>query len=235
MPDRGVKSACFTMDEKLIELVRGKPELYDMRCQNYSDTVHKTQVWDEIGKVLSKTGTECKDRWLSIRSQHRKVMRKKNRNGSAANRKWRYEDAMAFILDCMRNKSRLSYLPYDEDEDSAKNEETSAEGRNETDNTAELDSALGLEDETGPTKTSRSKKPSEIAAITLKKSKMGKNGAYRRIEWDEHPIDVFLRSMATTVKTFSRYDQHLVKNQIFSIVSNMEAKYLSPSSPPPTE
>lgn len=44
------------MEEKLIELVRAKPELYDLANKLYSDNVHKKKVWEEIGKALEKSG-----------------------------------------------------------------------------------------------------------------------------------------------------------------------------------
>lgn len=34
------------MDELLIEFVRGKPELYDMGSNHYSDNVYKNKIWE---------------------------------------------------------------------------------------------------------------------------------------------------------------------------------------------
>lgn len=41
-----------------------------------------------------------------------------------------------------------------------------------------------------------------------------------------HPIKSFFSLMATTVKNFSPTDQHYVKTKIFSIVNDIESKYL---------
>ena len=46
----------LSMEELLIELVREKPELYDMSSTLYSDNIHKNKVWDEIGRTLNKSG-----------------------------------------------------------------------------------------------------------------------------------------------------------------------------------
>ena len=44
------------MDEKLIELVRGYEELFDMANEKYSDNLHKEKIWKVIGEALNKTG-----------------------------------------------------------------------------------------------------------------------------------------------------------------------------------
>lgn len=46
------------MDERLIELVRGHEELYDMSNKKYSDNLHKDKIWKEIGEEINKPG-EC--------------------------------------------------------------------------------------------------------------------------------------------------------------------------------
>jgi hypothetical protein len=44
--------------ELLIEYVRGKPELYDIRSNRYSDNVYKNKAWDEIGRKLNRKGNQ---------------------------------------------------------------------------------------------------------------------------------------------------------------------------------
>ena len=43
-------------DEKLIELVRGYEELYDMSNKKYSDSYVKEKIWNSIGEELNKSG-----------------------------------------------------------------------------------------------------------------------------------------------------------------------------------
>lgn len=45
-------------------------------------------------------------------------------------------------------------------------------------------------------------------------------------ECPSDPIDTFFSLMATTVKKFSAADQHFVKTRVFSLVSEVEGKYL---------
>lgn len=42
-------------------------------------------------------------------------------------------------------------------------------------------------------------------------------------------IDQFFALMASTVKKFSPFDQHLAKTQVFSLINKIEEKYLAPS------
>ena len=44
------------MDERLIELVRGHEELYDMSNKKYSDNLHKNKIWKVIGEEINKPG-----------------------------------------------------------------------------------------------------------------------------------------------------------------------------------
>ena len=45
-----------TMDERLIELVRGYEELFDMTNRRYSDNCYKDKIWKVIGEELYKPG-----------------------------------------------------------------------------------------------------------------------------------------------------------------------------------
>jgi hypothetical protein len=42
------------MDEKLIELVRKCQGIYDMSNKEYSDSVRKEKLWEQIGEELKK-------------------------------------------------------------------------------------------------------------------------------------------------------------------------------------
>ncbi|XP_042205387.1 uncharacterized protein LOC121854717 [Homarus americanus] len=44
------------MDERLIEVVRGYEELFDMTNKKYSDNLHKDKIWKVIGEAINKPG-----------------------------------------------------------------------------------------------------------------------------------------------------------------------------------
>lgn len=43
-------------DEKLIELVRRNPALFDLQNSKYSDNTFKEKIWNEISKELNVPG-----------------------------------------------------------------------------------------------------------------------------------------------------------------------------------
>jgi len=47
----------------------------------------------------------------------------------------------------------------------------------------------------------------------------------KREEQSSHPIDTFFLLMVTSVKKFNATDQHFIKTKLFSLVSDIEAKY----------
>lgn len=63
----------------------------------------------------------------------------------------------------------------------------------------------------------------ESASSTLMKYILQKKDQDQAI----HPIDHFFSLMASTVKNFSPLDQHMVKTKIFTMVSQIEEKYLT--------
>ncbi|KAL7640750.1 UNVERIFIED_CONTAM: hypothetical protein RMT77_009025 [Armadillidium vulgare] len=228
------------MDEKLIQLVRDKPELYDMSDTRYSDNNHKNLLWEEIGNILNKTGAECKQRWMSLRSQHRKALQKyqQNLNGPTSNciRRWKYEEAMKFLIVFMKEKSIIPFIKKEEDgddvedEDDEKNGESTNDGFEKSDN--ELDSIprtwVQVTESTPPMAPKKKQKITETPVSSpIVKYPLEKSDAIK----EQDALDMFLLSMSSTIKTFSPYDQHLVKTQIFDIVTRMEAKYLMPDSP----
>lgn len=48
----------------------------------------------------------------------------------------------------------------------------------------------------------------------------------KRKEQPPQPIDTFFSLMATSVKKFNVTDQHFVKTILFSLVSDIKAKYI---------
>ncbi|KAK8389726.1 hypothetical protein O3P69_009016 [Scylla paramamosain] len=101
----------------LIELVKGKPELYDLTSLQYSDNVAK-RGWVEISRQMGCEGSKCKERWESLRAQYRKHKNKKTKSGQAADgfQKWKFEDQMSFLLAFTKDRTRVTSLEKAENE-----------------------------------------------------------------------------------------------------------------------
>ncbi|CAK1578042.1 unnamed protein product [Parnassius mnemosyne] len=85
--------------EKLIELVRQYECLYDYRHKEYKNNIHKTLLWDGIGRTLNIEVSKAKDIWRTLRDGY--VRYKKEAKGqSGSSRKYSHymwSEQMAFL------------------------------------------------------------------------------------------------------------------------------------------
>ncbi|XP_055617026.1 transcription factor Adf-1-like [Toxorhynchites rutilus septentrionalis] len=96
-------------DRALIEMVRQYEELYNMSDERYTDKIHKDNVWRQIAMELGSTDVACKTRWISLRDQFRKTIKKKEEtDASEPSSKWKYEDCMSFVLPMQKRRKTLS-------------------------------------------------------------------------------------------------------------------------------
>jgi len=112
--------------EKLIELVRDNPAIYDLGHPEHSNKPTKANIWKAIAKSLKKTGSwgfffkflvpvrdqnmniiiiaeeECEAAWTSLKNQHNAFLRKsKNPSGSGRVKipNFGFAEAMRFLKD----------------------------------------------------------------------------------------------------------------------------------------
>ncbi|CAH1994289.1 unnamed protein product [Acanthoscelides obtectus] len=98
-------------DEKLIELVRKYPVIYNTSNSKYLDTKYKLEIWKKIGEEIQKTSSVCKNRWQNIRDQFRKILAKEvAKSGQAAEKrkKYKYEDCLQFLIPFFAERDTLS-------------------------------------------------------------------------------------------------------------------------------
>ncbi|XP_056642633.1 transcription factor Adf-1-like [Diorhabda sublineata] len=98
-------------DEKLIELVRKYPVIYNTGHAKYLDTKHTLRIWNKIGEEIQQTGSICKSRWQNIRDQFRKNLAKKvTKSGQTAEKRKRYEyeDCLQFLIPFFAERDTLS-------------------------------------------------------------------------------------------------------------------------------
>ncbi|KAF5283967.1 hypothetical protein FQR65_LT13659 [Abscondita terminalis] len=87
--------------EKLIELIRQHPPIYNAQLDSYRDENLKDNIWTSIAESINKTGLECRKKWKLIRDSYNRYKRKqKHSTGSAAppkNSKWQFYDRLRFL------------------------------------------------------------------------------------------------------------------------------------------
>ncbi|VVC43314.1 MADF domain [Cinara cedri] len=258
-------------DEILIGKVRQHDELYNTTHRKYSDNRHKDLIWAKIGKESNTTGQVCKTRWISLRDQLRKALKKKrtkSRQTAGKQKKWKYEDRMSFVIPFFKERDAYSNIASPE---SASEESNDEDISNQNNNITEKDADEVVESkrETTPkcnrikeslsTKTKSTKKMKKSISYCSNAEKISKpetaspvsmayvldseNDKPKAISCASHPIDVFFQGLAATVKTFSPEYQHVAKNKLFAIVSDLEwaklqnkkmNKQIAASRDPPT-
>ncbi|XP_071525216.1 uncharacterized protein [Panulirus ornatus] len=221
----------YDKDEVLIELVKTKRDLYDLTSPRYSDNVAKRRHWEEIGRHLDKDGPGCKDRWESLRSQFRKHVNKaKPRCGQAAtiSPRWKYEDQMSFLYTFMKDRSRISTVTqeaYEFENENVNDDEKETLGVQEN----RKGEGEPPEQEHPPTRQVRTRRKkalehnSSIASATLMKYLVEKQ---KKESVAPDTMDTFFSLTAATVKKFTPSDQHFIKTKVFSLVNEMEGKYI---------
>ncbi|XP_066964457.1 uncharacterized protein [Macrobrachium rosenbergii] len=235
------------MDEKLIELVRAYEELYDVSNRRYSDNIFKEKIWNRIGGELNKPGSECKLRWVSLRDQYRRYLRKvATKSGQESKTKYKYADEMSFVKPFLRERERAS----NQATDGASLDTEDVEDHAEEDDMESLQPkkqkcSFGGVDQpsigemfsgrvgkravktTERTSSGKSKPPSQTASAVLMKYLLDNDKEKVSVD----PTDLFFNTVAATVKKFSPYHQNIIKTKIFSLVSEYEMTQILEQNP----
>nr|CAD7258744.1 unnamed protein product [Timema shepardi] len=98
----------------LIEKVRSRAFLYDVKSGDYRDQEMRTNAWEEIGKELKiKPGT-AKDTWEKLRRCFMNALsrrrNKKSGDGATQMPPWRFEQEMSFLLPSFSTRKTQSNL-----------------------------------------------------------------------------------------------------------------------------
>ncbi|KAG6455897.1 uncharacterized protein LOC115447192 [Manduca sexta] len=218
-------------DEKLIEQIKRFQHLYDLGHPKYMDPQRKNMAWREISKELKQPVVACKQRWQCLRDSYRRILRKRSKTHCADKpnmKKWKYEKEMAFLIPFFVERKPSQY---DASTDEEASEDTTDENIVSTPslhksirNTSAIPSTSSTVDADRTAQNNRnstyiSQEPnlSVLMAHILERAKE---------KTDD--MDSFFLNISSTVKKFSPYQQALAKNQIFTLVSEMEIKQLEP-------
>ncbi|XP_028131789.1 uncharacterized protein LOC114327381 isoform X1 [Diabrotica virgifera virgifera] len=99
--------------ERLIEIVRDNPVLYDTNHDNYMRTKLKDEIWEEIGLELNTDGNSVKDQWRKLRDSYREALRRQSSkigHKSGPVRLWLYQKEMEFLIPHMKNRTTAGTL-----------------------------------------------------------------------------------------------------------------------------
>ncbi|XP_076283501.1 uncharacterized protein LOC143210495 [Lasioglossum baleicum] len=228
---------CGKLDaDKLIELIREFPILYDLTHAKYSDSKAKERVWLWIAERMKQPGNyhsinhfyclleaACKKTWSNLRDAYRRALkRRKGASGQAANRKWKYEVEMSFLSRFYKELITVGVTSED-------TEDTILE----RDICEKVDMATP-----GTPNTSRSEvSSSEHSKVSRKKRKVKETRATvaatvmdyfieNNKEKEADGVEQFCRGIGNALRKFSPYDLAVAKREIFLIISGIEIRQL---------
>ncbi|XP_046397263.1 uncharacterized protein LOC124164124 isoform X2 [Ischnura elegans] len=278
------KNFTYSMDIRLIYLVKKHPYLYKASDAGFRDANLKNRVWEEIAKSMSKTVTECKTRWRTIRDSYRKNKKKARLDDDAPSRS-KYDDDNLRFLDDVPMKERRKLPPKAVREQQSQNgpiyvqaasfavqcneESLGTEGADSPaemipENSAQDEESIDIKLEHYPLSESDPLMPDcgEDSSVSLPHSSVSlpppqpsveqvagpgpgafhelrrdiderfhvlqeKLSVERRTDGVEHPVEIFFRSMASTVMTFSPRLMAEAKVRVCQIISELELRNLA--------
>ncbi|XP_063227162.1 uncharacterized protein LOC134533555 [Bacillus rossius redtenbacheri] len=238
-------------DDKLVQLVRRHPAIYDAECRQCKAPRAKEDSWRAVAEGAGRSVEECKKRWRDIRDHYFKIKRKMKIGplSSCRQPKWNLFESLTF-LDGLRKERRSRPQP---PADRGECEHTdSGEDFTDEDQRTDLFSQqpAGHEEPSTPRGRARSL-PSDP-----RRSKMPRLGARRPrpfctvvSEFDRGPaerprlvrtvsseddVDAFFRSIALTVKKFTPGVIGAAKLKVLTFINELEqsAQYMSRSPSP---
>ncbi|PZC72481.1 hypothetical protein B5X24_HaOG211105 [Helicoverpa armigera] len=222
-------------DIKLIRLVKEQPILYDVNHSKYMDFNTREVAWQKIGDELQKSGSDCKIRWVNIRDVHRRILKKNLSDPVHPPRRYKYDNEMEFMKSFYKD---VVILSMDDDDDDDDDDEQSDDWQKSITETTGV--GAGPEDdededlETVPKKKAkaakpRSKKKKEVNQSTFEEvnQTMPSFSEAQPSELDpSDPVDAFLLSIGSTLKTFSPYHLNVAKSKIFAVVQDHDLQQI---------
>ncbi|XP_045473230.1 uncharacterized protein LOC123679791 [Harmonia axyridis] len=243
-----------SLEERLIDLVRPNPVIYDTNHPNYMKREFKTEIWNKIASEMNlKDGDEAKEMWMKLRNNHRDALRRHKRstkNGTPNFKPWKYQSKMEFLLPFMVNLYRDMNLTNDLTNDEDHSEHTVRhklephfddqidveDGELDQVNPEEnvdwensLDTFLNEPAESPPPPATKKPKK-EMKKIDYDSPNRETFGCSEEKKSSDH-LYLFFMSMYELTKKMPPTSQHIVRRNIFLSVSQEEARLLDIPEP----
>lgn len=84
-------------EEKLIELVKSNPCLYDVASHAYKDRLLRVKTWNDIAKDMSKNLGDCKKKWKNTKDQYERSRKKLPTGSGATSNQMKRMELLSFL------------------------------------------------------------------------------------------------------------------------------------------
>lgn len=223
------------MEEMLIEKVRSRVFLYDLKSPDYRDHEKRNNAWEEIGKELNIKPENAKDTWEKLRRCFVNALNRRRNKKSGEDAKkmppWKYEEEMSFLLPSLDNRNNKSGEIFADPGTSKSINNNSVDGTNvsngeilsnikqERDENESLNVQSEIDVNSSSVSSKKRKREAGDNSITQMIKLMKGNSVTRQIRYDEKKslsrdldeTEMFFLSLAKTTKTLPPIEQAKVK------------------------
>ncbi|CAK1595341.1 unnamed protein product [Parnassius mnemosyne] len=214
------------LDLKLIKFVKENPVLYDYNNVKYMDFNAREVAWQKIGDELKRPAVDCKVRWINIRDVYRRILRKSICNQDQRTKKYKYENELAFMRPFYKD---VFVQNGDFESDSKSNDQGNDDGYDDAPNSDD-------DEDEKPIRKLKIKRSCKTSSKKKKKRSYEEEEKPTDIPFNEStlssdfdptdPVDAFLMSIGSTLKTFSPYHLNLAKSKIFAVVQEHDLQQI---------
>ena len=223
-------------DLKLIQLVREHELLYNSSAENYGSNAARNDVWKEIARIMGLPTSRCKRRWVIIKEQYLRFLRRK----PTVRKKWsskpyQYQYEMEFLKPHLKQTSLYGWLPEFYTHDVRRSprisdtiiENTNLNNTNNRKSRSESISVITLPSNSLPTQlsNSNSKNAYEKPRIIGSSSLVMEYANDKQCETRD-VLTKYFETVAETVREFPPTLQVKVKSEISKIVHQAEMEYI---------
>ncbi|KAL5237737.1 hypothetical protein ACI65C_005147 [Semiaphis heraclei] len=98
---------------KFVEIVENHKCIYDYNIKEYASRVEQDRAWENIGKEIGATASECKERWKNLRACYTRHLKHKLPSGSGAKPKRPYylAEYLNFLEPFTKSRKQTGNIP----------------------------------------------------------------------------------------------------------------------------
>ncbi|XP_072389898.1 uncharacterized protein [Diabrotica undecimpunctata] len=226
-------------DEKLIELVRHCPALYDVCHIKYMDYTAKQNIWDKISKDMKVDASTCKKRWNHIRDTYHKSLKRNRTKGEdqQKHKLYKYSKGLEFLKKHLTEKNPKKTIQTEireQIDEQNENETINCETNSERDSNLSHDSqeANNLPNLFNSTNKQmfehiEIRVDDEVPGVEeIQKHNLSQNKDFQFAATEKHSVDVFLAYISNTLKSLDPYRLNLAKSEIFATAQKYEMQMI---------
>ncbi|XP_022198383.2 uncharacterized protein LOC111055477 [Nilaparvata lugens] len=224
-------------DEKLIQLVRVYPALYDISHPKYMDADYKKQIWKFIGNELEANGSLCRTRWNNIRDNFRKSLKKRSltalQKGQCL-KPYKYNEQLSFLNQFFQESENLSHISDEKIQDLETVEVGEGDEMEMSISNRSINDVFNEKvDNRQPPASSDIHSVPEILHLFEPRTRIRTSPStastvmdylVKQRECSQNPVDAFLAGVAPVLKKLRPRDWHFAKEEIFAIVQKYELR-----------